>query len=288
MNKLGVHALVWVGGWSAAESQQAIATTAKLGYDLIEIPMLDPSKVDPARTARELEEHGLGVITSLGLAPDTDISNADREIAARGEALLNDALGVTRDLGARYLGGVIYSALHKYSAPPTAAGRQNCIAALGRLAEKAKASGITLGLETVNRYETNLLNTGDQALAMIDEIGADNITVHLDTYHMNIEEGNLARAIESCGARLGYIHIGESHRGYLGTGTVDFRTVFRTLAKIGYRGAITFESFSSAVVEPQLSMALAVWRNMWTDGEDLARHAKAFMETEIQAAGLCV
>ena len=55
MNKLGVHALVWVGGWSEAESRQAIATTAKLGYDLIEIPMLDPAKVDPARTARELE-----------------------------------------------------------------------------------------------------------------------------------------------------------------------------------------------------------------------------------------
>ena len=140
----------------------------------------------------------------------------------------------------------------------------------------------------VNRYETNLLNTGDQALALIDETGADNITVHLDTYHMNIEEGNLARAIERCGARLGYVHIGESHPGYLGTGTVDFRCVFRTLAKIGYGGAITFESFSSAVVEPQLSTALAVWRNMWSDGEDLARHAKAFMAAEIEAAGHAV
>ena len=94
---------------------------------------------------------------------------------------------------------------------------------------------------------------------------------------MNIEEGFVGKAIEDCGNRLGYFHIGESHRGYLGTGTVNFSEVFRSLARIGYDGPIAFESFSSAVVDPVLSNMLGVWRNLWSDGYDLARHAKAFM-----------
>ncbi|MDG2376365.1 MAG: TIM barrel protein [Woeseiaceae bacterium] len=155
---------------------------------------------------------------------------------------------------------------------------------LARLAEKAKASGITLGLEAVNRYESNLINTGAQAMDFIRESGSDNIKVHLDSYHMNIEEGDLAASIKTCGDMLGYFHVGESHRDYLGTGTIDFRTIFRNLADIDYMGTITFESFSSAVVDPKLSTALAVWRNLWSDGEDLATHAKNFMDAELHAA----
>jgi len=283
-NKIGVHALVWVGGWSEAESERAIAATAACGYDLIEVPLLDPRTVDPEVTARQLESHGIGATASLGLSFDTDISSTDPEAVARGEALLNDALSVARDMGANYLGGVLFSALNKFPAPATTEGRRNSMEVLARLAEKAKASGITLGLEAVNRYESNLINTGAQAMEFIKESGADNIKVHLDSYHMNIEEGDLAAAIKSCGDMLGYFHVGESHRGYLGTGTIDFQAIFRNLADIGYEGTITFESFSSAVVDPKLSTALAVWRNLWSDGEDLATHARKFMEAELYAA----
>ena len=107
----------------------------------------------------------------------------------------------------------------------------------------------------------------------------------IDTYHMNIEEGFLAQG--PGGLRrpdLGYFHIGESHRGYLGTGTVDFTAVFRSLERIGYDGPIAFESFSSAVVDPVLSKMLGVWRNLWSDSYDLARHAKAFMDAQRVAA----
>jgi D-psicose/D-tagatose/L-ribulose 3-epimerase len=284
VNKVGIHALVWVGGWSEEESRRAIAGAAATGYDLIEIPLLDPKTVDVAKTRALLDEFGLGATTSLGLGFDTDISSPKTEVAARGEALLCEALSVCRDLGSRYMGGVIYSALGKYAAPPTSAGRSKCITVLARLAEKAKSSGIELGLESVNRYESNLINTGRQAMAIIEATGADNIVVHLDSYHMNIEEGDLVAAIEACASRLGYFHVGESHRGYLGTGTIDFQTIFRTLAKIGYGGPFTFESFSSTVVQPALSSALAVWRNLWSDSEDLARHARRFIESEWDCA----
>ena len=284
MNRIGLHALVWVGGWSEAESERAIAGTAELGYDLIEIPMLDPAKVDAATTRRQLEAHGISATCSLGLAFDTDISSEDPDAVARGEALLNDGLSVARDIGADFLGGVIYSALGKYDRPATAAGRANCAAVLARLADRAKESGITLGLEAVNRYETNLLNTLAQTSDFIDEIGSDNVVVHADTYHMNIEDGNLGKAVRDCGPDVGYMHIGESHRGYLGTGTIDFTAIFRALAEIDYTGPIVFESFSSAVVDPKLSIALAVWRNLWSDSRDLAERAKAFIDAEWDAA----
>jgi D-psicose/D-tagatose/L-ribulose 3-epimerase len=147
---------------------------------------------------------------------------------------------------------------------------------------RSSAAGLEalLVAEPVNRYESNLINTGGQAVEIITATGADNIVVHLDTYHMNIEEGDLAGCIERCAKHIGYFHVGESHRGYLGTGTIDFPLIFRSLARIGYAGPITFESFSSAVVDPNLSSALAVWRNLWTDSDDLAGAAKRFIEKE--------
>jgi D-psicose/D-tagatose/L-ribulose 3-epimerase len=276
MNKLGLHALVWVGGWSPDECRTAIESTKEAGYDLIEIPLLDPSSIDVADTARVLESAGIGATCSLGLGFDTDISSDDPEIVARGAQLLDDALSVARDLGSPYLCGVISAALGKYDRMPTARGWEHCAGALGRLADRAAASDITLGIEVVNRYDSNLINTAEQALRMIDDIGKPNIVVHLDTYQMNIEEEDFRKPVLAAGDRLGYVHISESHRGYLGSGTVDFDTFFATLREIGYGGPIVFESFSAAVVSPALSHTLGIWREHWSDGMDLARHARAF------------
>lgn len=76
--------------------------------------------------------------------------------------------------------GILYSALAKYNQPPTEQGRANCIAALKRVAQVAADKGITLGLECVNRYESNLINTALQAMDLLDDIDEDNIMVHLD------------------------------------------------------------------------------------------------------------
>ena len=284
MSKLGVHALVWVGGWSEADCTKAVRSSAELGYDFIEIPLLNPYGFPVAFTRARLEEHKLGATASLGLSAATDISSEDPETVKRGEDLLNTAVAVVRDLGATHFCGVIHSAMQKYMQPRTERGIANVVEVLRRVAARAHASGITVGLEVVNRYETNIVNTGAEAVALMDRVGQPNVYAHLDTFHMNIEEGFVGKAIEDCGARLGYFHIGESHRGYLGTGTVNFTEVFRSLARIGYDGPIAFESFSSAVVDPVLSNMLGVWRNLWSDGYDLARHAKGFMEAQMVAA----
>jgi D-psicose/D-tagatose/L-ribulose 3-epimerase len=284
MNQIGVHALVWVGGWSEADCRKAIESSKAAGFDLIEIPVLDPSTIDIEMTRQVLQSVGLRAGCSLGLSFDTDISSTDPAIVAAGDRLLHEALDVARGIGADYLGGILYSALGKYSQMPTREGRANCVNVLRNLAKDAAGDNITLGLETVNRYESNLLNTAAQTMEMIEAIGEDNVVVHLDTYHMNIEEADFRIPVVTCGDRLGYVHVGESHRGYLGTGTIDFATLFDALAEINYQGTITFESFSSAVVAPNLSTTLAIWRNLWSDGMDLARHARQFIDEGVRKA----
>jgi len=182
--------------------------------------------------------------------------------------------------------GILYSALGKYETKPTLEGRTNCVKALKRVAKRAADQGVVLGLEVVNRYETNLVNTAAQAVELIEDIGEANVKVHLDSYHMHIEEAGLAQAVETAGPHLGYVHIGESHRGDLGTGNVDFPQLFRALANLGYTGPITFESFSSRVVSPTLSNTLCIWRDTWEDSEDCAKHAKRFIDASWIAAHL--
>jgi D-psicose/D-tagatose/L-ribulose 3-epimerase len=282
--RLGVHALVWVGGWSPEEARQAIASTAEAGYDLIEIPLLDPSSVDAADTRRVLDEHGITAACSLGLSPATDVSSEDPAAVAAGRRLLADALEAVVELGADYLGGVLYGVLGRHDAAVTERGRANAVEAIRELCDNAAREGVTIGLEVVNRYESNLLNTTEQGLAFLDDLGAHNATVHLDTYHMNIEEPGIAAAIELAGDRLGYFHVGESHRGPLGTGSVDFAEAFGALDEIGYDRTIAFESFSSAVVSPALTRALCIWRETWDDGMELATAARRFVIEQRAAA----
>lgn len=282
-NPLGLHALVWVGDWTPSSAQRAISSTADLGFDLIEIPLLDPNSVDADMTRALLEDHGLGAACSLGLDPQADVSSEDPVVVARGRDLLARAVDVTAAMGATDLCGVLYSVLAKYPTPISDRSRAHVVESMAWLAERAAGSGLRVNLEVVNRYETNVVNTTSEMLALIDETGAD-LGVHLDTYHMNIEENGFAAPVHEAfdSGRLRYVHVGESHRGYMGTGTVDFDTFCSTLREVEYSGPVVFESFSSAVVHPTLSNTLAVWRNLWDDGEDLARHAYAFLAQRLR------
>ena len=118
------------------------------------------------------------------------------------------ALDVSVGIGATHMCGILYSALGKYPNACTATGRANAVAAIKRLAKKAAdTSDVVLGLEVVNRYETNLLNTAEQAMAFVNDVDEPNVKIHLDTYHMNIEERSLEAAVVLCGDRLGYVHV---------------------------------------------------------------------------------
>jgi D-psicose/D-tagatose/L-ribulose 3-epimerase len=279
--EFGGHALVWAGDWSAEGARAAISGAARSGYDYVEIALLDPWKVDTAMTRDLLAEYGVRAHASLGLSPTTDVTSTDTSIIAKGDELLRKATDVLHELGGTELCGVLYCSLGKYPGPASRENRANSVAAMQRLSDYAADKGINVNLEVVNRYETNIMNTGIEGLAFLDEVNRPNTFIHLDTYHMNIEEDGMEKSVLAAGDKLGFVHIGESHRGYLGSGNVDFDTFFAALKKINYQGPITFESFSSAVVDPALSNTLCVWRNLWSDSDDLASTALSFMKARI-------
>jgi D-psicose/D-tagatose/L-ribulose 3-epimerase len=280
---IGAHALVFTGVFDATGLRRAVEGTKAAGFDLIEIPLMDVAGFDSALAGRLIADNGLAVTASLGLTEATDLTSEDPRVVAAGESLLEECLDHVAAMGGDVLCGVIYSAMRKYSAPTTAAGVAHSQAAIGRLAEKARERGIRLSLEIVNRYESNVFNTARGGLRFLEGIDADNVSLHLDTYHMNIEESDLWQPVLDAGEHLGYVHIGESHRGYLGTGSVDFPAFFRALDRLGYDGPVVFESFSSAVVSAQLSNTLGIWRNLWQDSDDLAAHAARFIRDAILA-----
>ncbi len=281
---IGVHALVWTGAVDVDALTDAAARTKDAGYGLLELSLHALEDMDLAASRRAFEDAAVAIACSRGLAPDADVSSEDTAVVARGEQLLRESIDATADLGGTILTGALYSAFGKASGPVSARGRANVVSALRTVSTHAAQRGVLLGLEVCNRYETNVVNTAHDALRLADDIGADNVMIHLDSYHMNIEEPNLIAPILEVGDRLGYVHVGENNRGALGSGSIDFPALFWALEHVGYRGAITFESFSSAVVSEGLSNDLAVWRNLWDDSTALATGARAFIETGLAAA----
>lgn len=278
MRRLGIHSFVWTDGQTQEGLERALDKSAEHGYRMIEFAYLRPEKFDLDRLSKKATELDIDIVVTMGLTPQTDVSSEDKETVARGTAFLADAVKAVRDVGGIRLGGILYSMHGKYSRMPSQTGWMNSAGAIAATAEVAKDCGVELVLEVVNRFESNLLNTTAQGLKFIRDTGRDDVYLHLDSFHMNIEEADPAAAIRLAGDKLTYYHIGENYRGFLGTGTVDFGSVFEALVDMDYDRDITFESFSSAIVDEGLSLACGIWRDTWTDNNPLAAHARQFIE----------
>jgi D-psicose/D-tagatose/L-ribulose 3-epimerase len=284
MRRLGIHSFVWTGGQTQDGLEMALRKSAEHGYRTIEFAYLQPERFNLDQLAKLAQSLDVEIGVTMGLPLDKDISSDDPGTVKAGEAMLADAVRAVRDIGGNKLGGILYSAHTKYNRAPTRKGWENSAAAMAKTATIANDCGIDLVMEVVNRFESNLLNTTAQGLKYLDDVGATNVRLHLDTFHMNIEEANPAAAIRLAGDRLGYFHIGESNRGYLGDGVIDFDLIFDALLDIDYNRDIVFESFSTTVVDEGLSLACAIWRDTWTDNDPLAAHAKTFIELKLAEA----
>lgn len=279
MNAFGLHAMVLISEWDKAGAERAIRSAAAIGYDLIEVPLFDPDSTDLARTRDLLRQHKLSPSVSLGLTAETDISSPDTAISGAGIAQLHKIVDATAFIGGTIVAGVIGSAWQKYLSPATDAGYANAVSGIREVAQEASAKGVVLAVEVVNRFESNLLNTAAQALRFVEAVGENNVGIHLDTFHMHIEEADAAAAIRACGSALRYFHVNENHRGYLNAGSIDFTPIFRALVTAQYAGAITFEAFSSATCTPAIAGKAAIWRSVFEDGEDVASSALDFLKS---------
>jgi D-psicose/D-tagatose/L-ribulose 3-epimerase len=275
MQGFGVHTSMWAGNWDRTSAERAIAAAVHYEMDFIEIPLLDAPAVDAAHTRALLEKHDLSAVCSLGL-PQTVWPSHNPQGAIE---YLKVAIDKAADLGAQALSGVTYGGIGERSGvPPTETEYDSVARALGPAAKHAKSRGLLLGIEPVNRYETHLINTGWQAVEMIERVGADNIFVHLDTYHMNIEEKGAANGILDAREHLKYIHLSESDRGAPGAGNIPWDEIFAALAAIGFRGGLAMESFINMM--PELALSLSVWRPVAKDEAEVMGTGLPFLRNK--------
>jgi D-psicose/D-tagatose/L-ribulose 3-epimerase len=255
MEGFGVHTSMWTMHWDRAGAEKTIPAAAAYKMDFIEIALLNTAIVDAAHTRALLEKHGLRAVCSLGL-PQANWASVNPDGAIE---QLTRSLDKAAEMGAEALSGVTYGGIgQRTGLPPTMEEYDNIAKALAAAARHAKKLGIAFGIEPVNRYENHLINTGWQARWMIEKVGADNIFIHLDTYHMNIEEKGAGNGILDARDHLRYIHLSESDRGTPGMGTCDWDEVYATLAAIGFKGGLAMESFIN--MPPEVGYGLAVWR----------------------------
>lgn len=280
--KIGIHAYAWCSQWSN-DTLDLIDRTKNLGMDFIEIPLMVLETFDAAAVKERLQKVGLGAVTSTVLLGDTDITSDDAAIRAKGVEYLKACVKATSDIGAESFSGVVYSQFVKPALQrPTEQAWKYSADGLREAARFAKELGVNIGIEPVNRYETYLINTCDQALKLKEMIGEDNIKIHLDTYHMNIEEKSYYEATIKAGKDLVHYHLCENDRGIPGTGLVNWDEVFRALAEIDYQHNAALESF----VDATDNMNTWVWRQLAPDGDTLLRQGTDFIRKMQKKYGL--
>lgn len=285
MKGFGVHTSMWTMSWAGAGdaggAARAIAAAKKTGMDFIEIALLDPASTDAAIGRRLLEEAALPAVCSLGL-PEPVWASRNPEGAIE---FLTLAVEKTAALGAMALSGVIYGGIGERSGrPPTQQELDNVARALDATAKVAARHGLALGIEPVNRYESHLINTASQGVAMIERIGAENLFLHLDTYHMNIEERGVGNGILAGRDHLRYIHLSESDRGTPGQGTCDWDEIFATLAAVDFDGGLAMESFIN--MPPEIGNGLSIWRPVAESAEQVIGQGLPFLKGKAAQYGL--
>jgi D-psicose/D-tagatose/L-ribulose 3-epimerase len=268
----GAHAFIWAGEWTPEGAQKVIGGAAEAGLDFVEIPLLRPESMDITATRALLDRYGIGCSCSLGLPKAAHLPSAPE----KAESFLESAVDVAVGLEASVLCGVLYAHLGTLTGrPPEEEELEDVARVLKNVARYAAERGVSLGVEAVNRYETYLINLAEQADAMLDRVGEPNVFVHLDTYHMNIEEKGFYEPIVATGPRMNYIHLSESDRGTPGTGNVHWDEVFRGLKAIDFDGYLVMESF--AAINEDLAGATALWRDVVGDPDTLIRDGLSFL-----------
>jgi D-psicose/D-tagatose/L-ribulose 3-epimerase len=250
----------------------------ELGYKYVVMPPLDPAATDAAWIRGLCVERSLLPITMCGgMAPESQVGSADADERAAGAAGLRALVDFAVALGSPQLNGVPYGVFGHPMTPTSPEYFSRAAREVGAVADYAHEHGVTMTFEVLNRYETSVVNTASQAMDFVSQSGSDHLMIHVDTFHMAIEEADMFAAIDLALPRLGYLELGQSGRGMLSTGVVDNAAVVRHVVAAGYNGPIGVEAFSRSILPSFVSDALAIWRQPYTDGRALATEAAQIM-----------
>jgi D-psicose/D-tagatose/L-ribulose 3-epimerase len=273
--------------WSSPFGDDALglaAHVAELGFDVLEVCIEDPARVTPARISEAAERAGVAISVCGAFGPDRDVSHQDPDRRRLGVEYLRTCIDVAAAVGSPHVAGPMYSATGKtrlLSDEQREQQRRWAAESLAIAADYAAERGVTLAIEPLNRFETDLVNTTAQGLELCDRIGRDNVGLLLDTFHMNIEESSIAAAIVAAGERLLHFHACENDRGAPGSGHVEWDAVLAALREIDYRGQVVIESFTPAIEE--IARAVSMWRPLAASGDELARDGLRFLRKDLVA-----
>ena len=251
----------------------------KWGFQTVEIPIEDPSHITPSKVKAALDRNGLvcgSVCACMG--PDRDLRGTP-QAQKTGLNYMKTLLDQMVELDCPNLIGPVYSAVGRADAVPDDEKKKQwstVVKNLKDLCAYAEKRGRIISLEPLNRFETDFINTADQALKMVKDVGSPVLKIHLDTFHMNIEEKDSAKAIRKVGKLLGHFHACGSDRGTPGNDHIEWKPIVNALKSVGYKGDVVIESFTTDV--KVIAKAAAIWRRMEPTRDEIAVKGVKFLK----------
>jgi len=268
--------------WTSPFNRETIALFPKIksyGYDAVEIPVEDPSLIDLDLVKKALADEGLKAIICGAFGPSRDLTHDDPAFHQTCFTYLDSCLEIASELGAGFVAGPMYSAVGKarlVSPEQRKVEWDRAVSNLRKICRRAGEFGLDLAIETLNRFETDLINTSEDLMRLIGDINEPQAKAVLDGFHLNIEEPDLESAIRRVGDKLIHVQVSENYRGTPGTGQTNWAAWKRGLEAINYRGTISIESFTPQVKE--LAGAVCIWKPLVPSQDGFAKDGLEFLK----------
>jgi len=282
--QFGANTFIWESPFSTEKDLGLLSKVRQMGFDVIEVAVEDPALIDARLLQQALSDNGLGVVICGVFGPGRNLSSLEAAERQASADYLRWMIAAAAELGSPVVCGPMYSAVGKAHLDDTDLRQKEWALAVEGLQDAcvyAAKVGVRLALEPLNRFETDMINIVEQGWRLINDVGADNLGFHLDTFHMHLEEKDSAKAVRWAGKRLFHLHACENDRGIPGTGQVAWQAIFSALRDSGYDGSIVIESFTPKV--QSIARAVCIWREIAPDQDSLARQGLAFLQ---QLAGV--
>lgn len=276
--RLGINTFLFTSPFNN-ESTKLFPQFKKWGFQTVEIAIEDPSHIDPAHVKAELDKNKLAcgsVCACLG--PDRDLRGTPEQQKTALD-YMQKVIDQMVVLDCPSLIGPVYSAVGRADAVPADEYKQQwktVVSNLKQLCKYAQARGRQICMEPLNRFETDFINTCDQALQMVKDVGSPALKLHLDTFHMNIEEKDQGKAIRKAGKLLGHFHACGSDRGTPGNDHIDWKPIAAALKAVRYQGDVVIESFTTDV--KVIARAAAIWRRIEPTRDEIAVKGVKFLK----------
>ena len=273
----GASTFIWVSPFST-QNIDLLTKVKNMGYDIIEIAVEDTKIIDWESIKTVARDLDLKITISGAFGPERDISSTEPLHRQLGKEYIIDCIKIAQNVGSPIFGGPVYSAVGKTRIVSDEQKKQErawCIETLIEVGQIAADHGVIVGLEPLNRFETDMVNTVDQALSIVNEVASPNLKIVLDTFHSNIEEKDIPASVRKIGKDLlCHVQGNESDRGTPGTGHLEWEGIRDALVEIGYDGAVVIETFGQPSKE--LARAACIWRPLANSADELAEEGLAF------------